>query len=118
MKVIEAQGGQFLAPANVGSHIQWHLSLDQQMRKDGSISGISIQGTIRLGDCNRNIDWGIGDHAYTATVVDEDNAVVGEDLTKIDNAIVELQKIRKVYAQAIKIFNQRRKLITNSKDKS
>lgn len=108
VKTFQAQGALFLDPGNVGSHVLWNVQVKESFRKDGTLSNVTIDGTVNLGDCDRTIKWGIHDYSYPGS--DEDDQ--GDILGKFDNAIAELTKARRAIAQAVKIYDKRSKLIT------
>ena len=112
IKVYDKQGGSFLDPGNVGSHVQWYVNSHVEKRKDGSVSSVSCGGAINLGDCNRVISWGLHSSAHRAEAEPDEEDSGMDDLTKLDNAIAELTKCRKAFAKALLLMKGNRKRIT------
>lgn len=97
-KTKQAAGGVFISPHSAGSFISWQLSVtpsykykykDRVNKKAKAVEKIHrgfLSGTMRLGDCTRQIGWDFGDGR-------------DEGVEKIDKAIKELQNFRKKYVE-------------------
>ncbi len=89
-------GGSFIDPENVGSGVNWRISVEgskpkppEPGEKKTYRSGgyVSVDGDVALSDCGRVINWSLSD----ATA-----------LEKIDNAIAELQRARRAMSSALR----------------
>jgi hypothetical protein len=86
---IQQQNSTFIDPQNCGSMVAYRIWVDEYT--DTKNKTIYTQyGEIVVTDCSRKIDWGFQ----------------GDDLDKIDAAIVMLQEFRKKYAGMIKYVKQ------------
>lgn len=89
--LLEEQGGRFLRPRSVGSAIHWHVEVLNETIDYGKNKGkrnTACYGSMRLTDCDTHIKWSFSSE---------------DDLSKIDNAIVELKLARAALAKALKI---------------
>ena len=80
-RIPNKQGGVFIAPSNCDSTIMWNIGAGDLIEPEEGEKYYLFEGTINLTDCNRIISWSIGPW---------DNP-----LTKVRNAIKELQKVEK-----------------------
>lgn len=95
IELFHKEGGRFLRPGEVGSAVQWHVTLHASERDYGTKKGTMAPGmsaTVALADCSRWVSWDI-------TEV--------EDLDKLDRAIEELTKARKALKKALAILAQK-----------
>lgn len=108
MKLMREQGGKFLAPGAVGSHIEWYVNVDSEINKAGKLRSVSLSGSANLGDCSRVINWGFSEHIYQPDEIPE---TYKGDLVKIETAIAELTRLHKALLKGYKIVEQKAKLL-------
>lgn len=94
-KLLEAQGGSFLLPSEVGSSVLWYVncvlatSVNHETKEETPY--VRVNGSIQLSDCSRMIGWGISDE---------------EDIVKLDWAIKHLKDARAALKRARALYKK------------